>query len=142
VFNRRGILPDAASSWFLPRVVGISRAMEWAATGRIFGPDEALEAGLVRSVYAPDELLPAAYALAHEIADNAAPVSVALTRQLMWRMLGAADPMEAHLAESRGLYERGRSADALEGVASFLEKRPADFPLRVSTDLPEIFGPA
>jgi enoyl-CoA hydratase/carnithine racemase len=142
VFNRRGILPDAASSWFLPRVVGISRAMEWAATGRIFGPDEALAAGLVRSVQAPDDLLPAAYALASEIADNAAPVSVALTRQLMWRMLGAADPYEAHLAESRGLFERGRSADAREGVAAFLEKRPADFPLRVSTDLPEILGPA
>ncbi len=141
VFNRRGILPDAASSWFLPRVVGISRAMEWAATGRIFGPDEALAAGLVRSVHAPDELLPAAYALASEIADNAAPVSVALTRQLMWRMLGAAHPMAAHVAESRGLHERGGSADAVEGVASFLEKRPARFPMRVSTDLPEIFEP-
>ncbi len=135
VFNRRGIMPDAASGWFLPRVVGISRAMEWAATGRIFGPDEALSAGLVRSVYPADELLPAAY----EIADNSAPVSVALTRQLMWRMLGADHPMQAHRAESRGLHSRGRSADAVEGVTSFLEKRAADFPLRVSRDMPDVF---
>jgi enoyl-CoA hydratase/carnithine racemase len=139
VFNRRGIMPDAASGWFLPRVVGISRAMEWAATGRLFGPDEALDAGLVRSVYAADELLPAAYALAREIADNSAPVSVALTRQLMWRMLGASHPMQAHQAESRGLYSRGKSADAVEGVMAFLEKRPADFTGRVSTDLPDAF---
>jgi enoyl-CoA hydratase/carnithine racemase len=139
VFNRRGIMPDAASGWFLPRVVGISRAMEWAATGRLFGPEEALDAGLVRGIYAADELLPAAYELAREIADNSAPVSVALTRQLMWRMLGASHPMQAHQAESRGLYSRGKSADAIEGVTSFLEKRPADFPLRVSTDLPDAF---
>jgi enoyl-CoA hydratase/carnithine racemase len=139
VFNRRGIMPDAASGWFLPRVVGISRAMEWAATGRLFGPDEALEAGLVRSVHSPEELLPAAYALAREITDNSAPVSVALTRQLMWRMLGASHPMEAHRAESRGLLSRGKSADAVEGVTSFLEKRPADFAGRVSTDMPDAF---
>jgi enoyl-CoA hydratase/carnithine racemase len=139
VFNRRGIMPDAASGWFLPRIVGISRAMEWAATGRLFGPEEALDAGLVRSIHAPDELLPAAYELAREIADNSAPVSVALTRQLMWRMLGASHPMESHRAESRGLASRGKSADAVEGVTSFLEKRPADFPLRVSTDLPDAF---
>jgi enoyl-CoA hydratase/carnithine racemase len=139
VFNRRGIMPDAASGWFLPRIVGISRAMEWAATGRLFGPDEALEAGLVRSAHPSFELLPAAYELAREIADNSSPVSVALTRQLMWRMLGASHPMEAHRAESRGLYSRGTSADAVEGVTSFLEKRAADFPQRVSTDLPDAF---
>jgi enoyl-CoA hydratase/carnithine racemase len=138
VFNRRGIMPDAASGWFLPRVVGISRAMEWAATGRLFTPEDALEAGLVRSVYPADELLPAAYALAREIADNSAPVSVALTRQLMWRMLGASHPMQAHQAESRGLYSRGKSADAVEGVMSFLEKRPAEFTGRVS-ELPDAF---
>jgi enoyl-CoA hydratase/carnithine racemase len=139
VFNRRGIMPDGASGWFLPRVVGISRAMEWAATGRLFGPEEAFEAGLVRSVYPAADLLPAAYELAREIADNSAPVSVALTRQLMWRMLGAGHPMESHRAESRGLYSRGRSADAVEGVTSFLEKRPADFQEHVSTDLPDAF---
>ena len=139
VFNRRGIMPDAASGWFLPRIVGISRAMEWAATGRLFGPDEALEAGLVRSAHPSFELLPAAYELAREIADNSAPVSVALTRQLMWRMLGASHPMEAHRAESRGLYSRGTSADAVEGVTSFLEKRAADFPQTVSEDLPDAF---
>jgi enoyl-CoA hydratase/carnithine racemase len=136
VFARRGIVPEAASSWFLPRVVGISRAMEWAATGRVFGADEAHAGGLVRSVHEPDDLLPAAYDLAAEIADNTAPVSVALTRQMMWRMLGADHPMEAHRLDSRAIIERGRSADAREGVTAFLEKRPADFPDRVSTGMP------
>jgi enoyl-CoA hydratase/carnithine racemase len=139
VFARRGIVPEAASSWFLPRVVGISRAMEWAATGRVFGAEEALAAGLVRSVHEPDELLPAAYALAHEIADNAAPVSLALTRQMFWRMLGADHPMAAHQLDSRAVQARGISADAREGVTSFLEKRPARFPDRVSADLPDFF---
>jgi enoyl-CoA hydratase/carnithine racemase len=136
VFARRGIVPEAASSWFLPRVVGISRAMEWAATGRVFDAEEALAGGLVRSVHEPDDLLPAAYELAAEIADNAAPVSVALTRQMMWRMLGADHPMEAHRLDSRAIIERGRSADAREGVTAFLEKRAADFPDRVSTGMP------
>ncbi len=136
VFARRGIVPEAASSWFLPRVVGISRAMEWAATGRVFDADEALAGGLVRSVHEPGDLLPAAYELAAEIADNTAPVSVALTRQMMWRMLGADHPMEAHRLDSRAIVERGRSADAREGVTAFLEKRPADFPDRVSTGMP------
>jgi enoyl-CoA hydratase/carnithine racemase len=139
VFTRRGIVPEACSSWFLPRIVGISRAMEWAATGRVFDAAEALDGGLVRSVYAPDELLPAANALAREIADNTAPVSVALARRLMWTMLGASHPMEAHRADSRAMVSRGQSADAREGVTSFLEKRPAEFPDRVSDGLPEIF---
>jgi enoyl-CoA hydratase/carnithine racemase len=139
VFARRGIVPEAASSWFLPRVVGISRAMEWAATGRVFGADEALAAGLVRSVHEPDELLPAAYALAREIADNAAPVSLALTRQMFWRMLGADHPMAAHQLDSRAVQARGVSDDAKEGVTAFLEKRPARFPDRVSADLPDFF---
>lgn len=137
VFARRGIVPEAASSWFLPRLVGISRAMEWCATGRLFGAEEALAGGLVRSVHAPDELLPAARALAREIADHAAPVSVALTRQMLWRMLGADHPMEAHRIDSRAIYARGRQADAKEGVTSFLEKRPARFPDRVSADMPD-----
>ncbi|MGI5130494.1 crotonase/enoyl-CoA hydratase family protein [Pseudonocardia sp. CA-107938] len=135
VFARRGIVPEAASSWFLPRLVGISRAMEWAATGRIFDAQEALAGGLVRSVHEPDDLLPAAYALAREIADNTAPVSVALARQMMWRMLGADHPMEAHRVDSRAMLERGRSADAREGVGAFLEKRDAVFPDKVSDGL-------
>jgi enoyl-CoA hydratase/carnithine racemase len=139
VFARRGIVPEACSSWFLPRVVGISRAMEWVATGRVFDAAEALDAGLVRSVHPPDELMPAAYALAREIADNTAPVSVALARQLMWRMLGAEHPMIAHRSDSRGMVSRGQSADAREGVTSFLEKRQPDYPDRVSDGLPDIF---
>jgi enoyl-CoA hydratase/carnithine racemase len=138
VFARRGILPEACSSWFLPRVVGISRAMEWVATGRVFPASEALEAGLVRSVHPAGELLEAANALAREIADNTAPVSVALARKLMWTMLGAEHPMLAHRADSRGMLSRGQSDDAREGIASFLEKRPAEFPDRVSDGLPDV----
>lgn len=137
VFARRGIVPEAASSWFLPRVVGISRALEWTMTGRVFDAAEALDGGLVRSVLPADALLPAAHALAAEIAENAAPVSVALTRQMMWRMLGADHPMEAHRLDSWAVTRRGRSADAAEGVGAFLDKRPARFPDRVSADLPD-----
>jgi enoyl-CoA hydratase/carnithine racemase len=138
VFARRGIVPEACSSWFLPRIVGISQAMEWVATGRVFDAEEALRGGLVRSVHAPDELLPAARAIAREIADNTAPVSVALGRRLLWRMLGAEHPMAAHRADSRAMFARGQSADAREGVQSFLEKRPAVFADRVSGGLPDI----
>jgi len=139
VFARRGITPEACSSWFLPRVVGISRALEWTMTGRVFEADEALEGGLVRSLHAPDALLPAAHALAREIAENAAPVSVALARQMMWRMLGADHPMEAHKVDSRSIFARGRSADVREGVTAFLEKRPPQFGDRVSRDMPPFF---
>jgi enoyl-CoA hydratase/carnithine racemase len=139
VFARRGILPEACSSWFLPRLVGISQATEWCYTGRVFGPDEAKDGRLVRSVHAPDDLLPAARAIAKEIVDNTAPVSVALTRQMLWRLLGADHPMEAHRVDSRGIASRGASADAREGVTSFLEKRPAVFPVLVSEGLPDIF---
>jgi enoyl-CoA hydratase/carnithine racemase len=138
VFARRGIIPEAASSWFLPRVVGISQAMEWVATGRVFPAEEALRGRLVRSLHAPAELLPAARELAREIADNTAPVSVALARRLMWRMLGAEHPMIAHRADSRGMAARGQSADAVEGITAFLEKRPARFPDRVSEGLPDV----
>ena len=138
VFARRGIIPEACSSWFLPRVVGISQAMEWVATGRVFSAQEALDGGLVRSIHPPGELLGAARALAQEIAENAAPVSVALARRLMWRMLGAEHPMIAHRADSRGMLARGQSADAMEGVTAFLEKRPASFPDRVSAGLPDV----
>ncbi len=139
VFARRGIVPEAASSWFLPRIVGIQQALEWCYSGRVFGAQEALAGRLVRSVHKPDELLPAAYALAREIADNSAPVSIAMTRQMMWRMTGADLPMEAHKVDSRAIYSRGRSGDAREGVVSFLEKRPANFPDRVSDAMPDFF---
>jgi enoyl-CoA hydratase/carnithine racemase len=140
VFARRGIVPEAASSWFLPRIVGISRAMEWVATGRVFSADEALAGGLVRSLHPPGELLDAAYALAREIADNTAPVSVAMARRMLWTMLGAEHPLAAHRADSLAMLLRGRSADAREGVTAFLEKRPASFPDRVSEGLPDLFG--
>lgn len=139
VFARRGIVPEACSSWFLPRLVGISQAMEWCATGRVFDAAEALRGGLVSQVVEPDELLPTAIRLAREIIDNTAPVSVALTRQMLWRMLGADHPMEAHKIDSRAIYARGRQADAREGVVSFLEKRPANYPDKVSTDMPDFF---
>lgn len=139
VFTRRGIVPDAASAWFLPRLVGIGRALEWTYSGRVFTAQEALEGGLLRSLHPPDELLPAAQAVAAEIVEHGAPVSVALTRQLMWRLLGAGHPMDAHRADSRAILARGRSADAAEGVTSFLEKRPAQFTDRVSVDLPDVF---
>jgi enoyl-CoA hydratase/carnithine racemase len=139
VFARRGIAPEAASSWFLPRLVGISKALEWCYSGRVFPASEALEGGLVRSIHAPDELLPAARAIAREIADNTAPVSVSLIRQMMWRNLGAAHPMEAHRVDSRAIQSRGRSKDAAEGVTSFLEKRAPVYPDRVSADLPDIW---
>src|SRR2546421_904340 len=139
VFARRGIVPEACSSWFLPRIAGISQAMEWVATGRVFSAQEALAGGLVRSLHPREELLDAAYSLAREIADNTAPVSVALARRMMWTMLGASHPMEAHRADSRGMFFRGRSDDAREGITSFLEKRPARFTDKVSDGLPEIF---
>ncbi len=135
-FTRRGLVPEACSSWFLPRAVGMQRAMEWVATGRLIPAEEALDSGLVRSLHAPDDLLPAARALAREIAETASPVSVALARQMLWRMLGADHPMEAHRIESRLLAERGRSPDVKEGVTSFFEKRGPAFPGRVSADMP------
>ena len=139
VFARRGLNPEAASSWFLPRLVGVQTALEWCYTGRVFSAQEALDRGLVRSLHAPDELLPAARALAREIVENTAPVSIAITRQLIWRMAGAPHPMDAHRADSRGIQIRGAMADAREGVMSFLEKRPPVFPNQVSTGLPDIW---
>lgn len=139
VFTRRGIVPEACSSWFLPRLVGISQATEWVFTGRVFGAAEALAGGLVRSVHESSQLMEVARGIAREIVDNAAPVSVALSRQMLWRMLGARHPMDAHRMESRGIQIRGRTDDAREGVTSFLEKRPAEFKMTVSQDLPDIF---
>ena len=139
VFARRGIVPEAASTWFLPRLVGLQTAAEWCFTGRLVGAQEALQRGLVRSVHAPDELLPAARALAREIAEHSAPVSVAMTRQMLWRRAGAEHPMMAHRLDSRAIQSRGRAGDAREGVTSFLEKRAAVWPDRVSRDMPDFF---
>jgi len=139
VFARRGIVPEAASSWFLPRLVGISQALEWCYSGRVFGPDEALRGGLVSEIVDPAELIARARAIAREIIDNTAPVSIALIRQMMWRGLGMDHPMEAHKVDSRGIYARGASADVREGVSSFLEKRPANFPEKVSSGMPRYF---
>ncbi|MBN9797916.1 enoyl-CoA hydratase [Pseudonocardia sp. UM4_GMWB1] len=136
VFARRGLVPEAASSWFLPRIVGVSRAMEWAATGRVFDAAEALDGRLVSRVLPDDELLGAAYAIAREIADNTSAVSVALTRQLLWGMLGAPSPWDAHRADSAAIAHLGQGRDVGEGVTSFLEKRPPAFPDTVSDDYP------
>ena len=139
VFARRGIVPEAASSWFLPRIVGISQALEWCYSGRVFDAKEALAGRLVSKVLPADELIPAARALAREIAENSAPVSVALIRQMMWRLSALDDPMEAHKIDSRGIYSRGASDDVKEGVMAFLEKRPAKFTQKVSKDMPSYF---
>jgi enoyl-CoA hydratase/carnithine racemase len=139
VFTRRGIVPEACSSWFLPRIVGISTALEWVFSGRVFAADEALKRGLVRSVHPADDLLSAAQGLAWEIADNTSAVSVALARQMFWRMLGADHPMEAHKIDSRAMHFTGMSADAKEGVTSFLEKRPAKFTNGPSADMPVFY---
>lgn len=139
VFSRRGIVPEACSSWFLPRIVGISQALEWAFSGRVFSAQEALDGRLVSKLYPPSELIPAARARAREIADNTSQVSVALIRQMMWKMLGTDHPMEAHKVDSKGIFVRGSSADVREGVLSFLEKRPAKFPDKISKDMPSYF---
>lgn len=139
VFSKRAVVPEACSSWFLPRIVGIQQALEWTFSGRVFNAEEAARGGLVRSIHKANDLMPAAIDLAHEFAESTSPVSVALIRQMMWKMLGADHPMEAHKIDSRGIYYRGKSADAIEGVESFLEKRAPTFPGKVSTDMPEYF---
>ncbi|MGI9625071.1 MAG: crotonase/enoyl-CoA hydratase family protein [Acidimicrobiales bacterium] len=138
VFARRGLVPEACSSWFLPRVVGVSTALEWTFSGRVFPATEGLDAGLLRSLHSSEELMAAARAIADEIVENTSAVSVAATRQLLWRMLGADHPMEAHKVDSRLIWQLGKAADSAEGVMSFLEKRPAEFTMRPSEDLPEV----
>lgn len=138
-FVRRGLVQESCASWFLPRIVGISTALEWCMTGRSFSASEALARGLVRSIHPQDDLLPAAQSLAREIADNAAPVSIALSRQLLWKSLAAAGPGEAHRIESRAIYVRGRSKDLKEGISSYLEKRPPDFKETVSNGMPDFY---
>jgi enoyl-CoA hydratase/carnithine racemase len=139
VFARRGITPEAASSWFLPRLVGMQTALEWCMTGRIFGADEALAAGLVRSVHPQGELMDAARGLAREIAENTSALSVAMTRAMLWRLSAAEHPMMAHRIDSRAIYRLSRGQDAKEGIASFLEKRAPDFPGNVTTDMPDFY---
>jgi enoyl-CoA hydratase/carnithine racemase len=139
VFNKRGITPEACSSWFLPRLVGVQQALEWVYTGRVFSAQEALAGRLIRSIHEPADLMPAARALAKEMIDNTAPVSNALARHMMWKMLGADHPMEAHKVDSRSIAARGQSADVKEGIGAFMEKRKANFPNKVSTDMPDFF---
>ena len=139
VFARRGLVPEAASSWFLPRVVGINKALEWTFSGRVFSPEEAKEGGLIRSIHPTDKLLEEANKIAQEIVENTSAVSVAMTRQMLWKLLGADHPMEAHKVDSRAIYELGQGGDAKEGVESFLEKRSPEFPSKVSEDMPEFY---
>ena len=139
VFARRGIVCEAASSWFLPRIVGISQATEWVYTGRVFPAEEALAGRLISRVVAPEALLDTARGIAREIADNTSAVSVTLCRAMLWRMLGAAGPMDAHRIDSKATHAMGQSPDAIEGVMSFLQKRPAQFGMKVSSDLPSFY---
>ena len=138
VFARRGLVPEACSSWFLPKIVGISQALEWVYSGKVFPAEEALKGGLVRSIHKVEKLLDDAKEIASEITKNCAPVSVALSRQMLWKMAGADHPMEAHKIDSRGIFARGRMQDAKEGVTSFLEKRDANFPDGIG-DMPDYF---
>jgi enoyl-CoA hydratase/carnithine racemase len=141
VFTRRGIVPEAASTWFLPRIVGISQAMEWVATGRVFDAAEAARGGLVSRVVPDAQLLDTAHAIAREIVDNTSAVSVAVARALLWGMLGASTPWDAHRYDSKAMYELGAAADAAEGVTAFLEKRSPEFPMRITTDYPDAVPP-
>ena len=136
VFARRGITPEACSSWFLPRLVGVPTALDWCYSGRVFDAAEAKEKGLVQSLHEPDALLPAALELAHKITEKSAPVSIAVSRQMIWRMMGAEHPMEAHKIDSRALQSRGQSTDVKEGIESFMQKRDAHFPNGVANDFP------
>ncbi len=139
VFARRGIVPEACSSWFLPKIVGISQALEWCYSGRVFGAEEAKEGGLIRSIHAPEDLLPAAHKIAREIADNTSALSVAMTRAMMWRLSGTEHPMMAHRIDSKAIYTLSRGVDAKEGIASFLEKREPNYPGKVSDDMPDFY---
>jgi len=138
VFSQRGIVPEAASSWFLPRVVGIAQALDWCYSGRVFGADEALQGGLISRVVAPGELIETARSIARGYCEKTSAVSVAVIRQMMWRMLGASHPMEAHRIDSRAMFHRGRGDDVKEGIASFLEKRPSRFTDTVSGQMPDL----
>lgn len=142
VFARRGIVPEACSSWFLPRLVGVPTALEWIYSGRVFDAQEAKDKGLVQSLHAPDDLLPAAIEFARKMTEKSAPVAVAVSRRMVWSMLGAPHPMYAHRVDSRGIQTRGASTDVKEGIESFMQKRDAHFPNKVSSDMPDIFPAA
>ena len=139
VFTRRGVVMEACSSWFLPRLVGIGQAMDWVMSGRVFPAEEALKGGLISQVVEPEMLLPTAKAIGREIAENTSAVSVALCRHMMWKMLGADHPMEAHKIDSRGIRSMGQLPDAYEGVQSFLEKRSGNYTMKPSRDIPDFF---
>ena len=139
VFNNRGIVPDACSSWFLPKIVGISRALELTYSGRIIDAQEALQLNLVSSIHDSENLLSNAVDITKKMVQNSAPVSISLTRQMLWRSLESSGPYDAHVIESKAIDSRGASEDAKEGVSSFLEKRPAEFKNKVSSDMPEFF---
>jgi len=139
VFARRGLVPEAASSWFLPRIVGISKALEWTYSGRVFSAQEAYEGGLVSSIHSSETLLEEAYKISNEIIENTSPISISMTRQMLWKMMSQDHPMEAHKVDSRAIYELGKGEDAKEGIESFLEKRPPKFRSKVSKDMPNFF---
>ena len=139
VFSNRGVVPEACSSWFLPRIVGISKALEWCFSGDVFDANQALQAGLIKEITTPEGLMPRAVEIATELTKKSSPVSIALTRQMMWKMLGADHPIEAHKIDSRGIQIRGSSRDGVEGIKSFLEKRPANFMDSVTKDMPDYY---
>jgi len=139
VFVRRGVVVDACSSWILPKLVGMGKAMEWSLSGRVFTAQEAFEGGLLNYLVAPEEVMPKARAIALEIAQNTAPVSIALTRQLMWTMAGASHPMEAHRIESKCFHWIGQQPDVAEGIAAFLEKRPPNYSMSPKNDMPDFY---
>jgi len=139
VFAKRGIVPEACSSWFLPKIVGISNALQWCLSGKIFQPTEALEKGLITEITSEEDLLKRAKEIASDFVDSTSSLSVTLIRQMLWKMLGADHPMEAHKVDSRGVYFLGKTGEASEGVLSFLEKRDPNFPGKVSKDLPEFY---
>ncbi|MCK9496140.1 MAG: enoyl-CoA hydratase-related protein, partial [Dehalococcoidia bacterium] len=136
VYARRGITPESAASWYLPRIVGVEQALRWMYSGEVFGADEALRAGLLSEVVEPDALLDRAYEIAEQIATQCSPVSIALTRQLVWKSLGASHPRDVQRLESELTRSLRGSPDSKEGVASFLEQRSPDFTSKVSADMP------
>ena len=138
VFSRRGAVPEACSSWFLPRIVGISKALDWCYTGKVFNSQEALQNGLVSEVSADENLIERALEIGSSYNSKTSAISVSLARQMMWNMLAATHPEEAHILDSMAMEKMGKSLDIKEGIASFLEKREPNFSMKVSRDLPDL----